>query len=106
YRTIQDCDFIIQPACAEGVPGGALETMKYGLIPVMSKESNIPEARELGSLLETSSLEEVKQALNFVTNLPTQELTRRAAATIKTIETSYTQDIFVDDVKKAVDQIV
>lgn len=105
YDTLSDCNFIIQPAAAEGIPGGVLETMKYGLMPIVTKECNLPEASEVGYMLDGYSVAEVKKAITHMASLPVETLEEKAKAAKKVIATVYTPRNFMDDIKKAVKEV-
>jgi hypothetical protein len=106
YDIISQCNFIIQLSVAEGVPGGVLETMKYGLIPVVSRECNIPEATDIGCLLPEVTVEAVKRAVESVSGLSAETLQKKAESTIHTIQTIYSPEVFTQDIKKAVIGII
>ncbi len=106
YTTLNECDFVIQPSAAEGVPGGVLETMKYGLIPIVSQECNMPEAEQAGCLLPAATVEEVRQAIARMACLPAEQLRAKARQTIATISAVYTPRNFINDIKRATSEIV
>lgn len=106
YEIVNTCNYIIQPAVAEGVPGGVLENMKYGLMPIVSQECNIPEASEIGFLLPEVTVESVRESLQTITSLPVLELQNKAKKTIEVIKNTYTPDNFVNDIKVSVKEIV
>lgn len=102
YKLINTCDFVIHPSCAEGIPGGVLDTLKYGLIPIVSKECNIVNANKLGILLEHSSLEEIKQAIGSVASQPASWLKERSELCIAEGKTTYALEAFKNDFKAAI----
>ena len=102
YELMNSCDFVIQPSCAEGIPGGVLDTMKYGLIPIVSRECNIVNAKSLGIQLETSSVAEIRRAISFAAGQSGQWLSEHAKMAIGETQTLYTPRAFMDDLKKAV----
>ncbi|PJE60052.1 MAG: hypothetical protein COU85_00390 [Candidatus Portnoybacteria bacterium CG10_big_fil_rev_8_21_14_0_10_44_7] len=106
YNLISSCDFVIHTSGAEGIPGGVLDTMKYGLIPVVSRECNIINAAKIGRQLETCSVEEIKQNLDFVSGRPAKWLIEHAQMSIVETETTYSSESFRGDFKKAVAKIV
>lgn len=58
YELVDRCAFIISPSCAEGQPGGVVECMHQGLIPVVSKETNI-DTGDYGITLKDCSIEKI-----------------------------------------------
>jgi len=62
YELVDRCAFIISPSCAEGQPGGVVECMHQGLIPVMSKEPNI-DAGDYGILFKECFVEEIRDTV-------------------------------------------
>jgi|GEM_PF-1303801 len=106
YEVINSCNYIIQPSAAEGVPGGVLETMKYGLIPIVSKECNIPEAEKCGYLFPEVTVEEVKKALEVVSGPPVEILRQKALETVQAVATVYSPGTFTEDMKKGIMEII
>lgn len=105
-QIIDLCNFIIQPSAAEGVPGGVLETMKYGLIPVVSKECNIPEAEQVGFMLPDFKVETIKETLKTLAGWKVDDFDRKAMATIETIKENYSPEKFILDIKNSIQEIV
>jgi glycosyltransferase involved in cell wall biosynthesis len=106
YELINKCDFVIHPSCAEGIPGGVLDTVKYGLIPIVSRECNIVNAGKLGILLENSSPEEIKQAVNFVASQSTAWLQEHSQLCITEGKTTYALEAFKNDFKSAIKKTI
>jgi glycosyltransferase involved in cell wall biosynthesis len=61
---LESCHFFILPSQSEGFPTSVVEAMQQGLIPLISKGCNFPEALEAGMALETGTNEkEIIKAL-------------------------------------------
>ena len=105
-QVINNCDFVIQLSAAEGVPGGVIEVMKYGLIPVVSKECNVPESQDCGYLLPLVTVEETKKAMEHVCNLPAEKLQSLARLAIQTIQTNYSPEAYTADLKRSISEII
>lgn len=47
-QLLRDSDFFVLPSRAEGFPGSVIEAMSYGVVPLITKECNFPEAISSG----------------------------------------------------------
>lgn len=84
YRLIDKCAFAIHPSCAEGQPGSVLECMLHGLIPVLSRESNI-DTDDYGVTLKDCSVEEILRTVNDLAGRPPEwcaEMSRKAGMAV------------------------
>ncbi len=105
YQIIDLCSFVIQPSSAEGIPGGVLDCMQYGLIPVVSKECNIA-SDDCAIVLEQTNLSTVRQAMLALSAEPATALAGRARQAVYLAKTKYTPRAFMDAIKQGVEQIV
>lgn len=69
YELVSLCNFVILPSCSEGQPGSVLDCMHYGLIPIVSKESNI-DTDDFGVTLKNCSIEEIKEVVQELSSRP------------------------------------
>lgn len=101
YDLINSCNFVIHASRAEGIPGGVLDTMKYGLIPLVSTECNIVNAGKIGMLFKDSSVSEIKSAIEFVTKQNTGWYKEHSLMSIEEVQKNYSLESFREDLKKA-----
>ncbi len=71
YTLMNACNFVIFPSCAEGQPGSVLECMNQGLIPIVSRESNV-DVHDCGIMLERSSSDEIAAVVNDLMQRPVE----------------------------------
>jgi glycosyltransferase involved in cell wall biosynthesis len=71
---INECTFVIFPSCSEGMASGVLTCMNHGLIPIITKECGININPSIGFLLDDYKLETIKQKVNEVSQLNSDEL--------------------------------
>jgi glycosyltransferase involved in cell wall biosynthesis len=71
--------FLIFPSCAEGQAGSVVAAMHAGLIPIVTKEVGV-DVEGFGFVLENASVETIKKMIGYVSELPAEELKRRAKA--------------------------
>lgn len=105
YELAERCAFVINPSCAEGQPGGVVECMHQGLIPVVSKESNI-ETSDYGFVLETCSIPEIAKAIRDLSGSPPErcaEISRKIR--MVTME-KFSATFFVQNLKKIIQEAV
>ena len=67
-RVLLDCDYFIQTSRSEGLPGGLIEAMSYGIPVLITKGTNLTDVvtkYKNGYIAETS-VEGIRKLLNFV----------------------------------------
>jgi glycosyltransferase involved in cell wall biosynthesis len=64
YDIVDRCVFVIHPSATEGQPGGVVQAMHSGLIPVISKHCGL-DIENWGILLIDCSLEEIHAAIDI-----------------------------------------
>ena len=90
-RLLNRSHFYILPSFSEGFPTSVLEAMAAGLIPVISRGCNFPDALEAPIGIEVSpNPEAVREALEVAAGLDPAERTRRAEAARSLIRDHYT----------------
>lgn len=86
---------MVYPSCAEGSSGAVVNCMHQGLIPLVSRESgvDVPVAE---SILRSSSVECIREAVLRVSMLSPQELSDWSHETWKYASTHYTRPVFLE----------
>jgi glycosyltransferase involved in cell wall biosynthesis len=100
-----NCLGLIFPSCSEGGGGSVLACMHAGLIPIVSYESSVDIDDDFGLTLKTSSIEEIKDAVQRIANLPAEELQRMARRAWEFARANHTQERFAEEYRKAVESI-
>lgn len=71
---LETCDFIIYPSFVEGVPGAVLNSMKSGLIPIVSPYASFDDIERFGFKLESATIESIDKAITWAENLSENEI--------------------------------
>jgi glycosyltransferase involved in cell wall biosynthesis len=102
---INQCVGVVFPSCSEGGGTSAITCMQAGLIPIVSYETNI-EVEDFGFTLNVSSIEEIKESVYTVSDLPTEELKIRSRKAWEFCRTHHTREKFVENYRDVIDQIM
>lgn len=105
YELVNKCNFIILPSCGEGQPGSVLDCMQYGLIPVVSKESNIDTAN-FGVTFEQCTVEAIAAVVQDLASRPLEWQRDKVARTREVTLTEYSRDIFYQNFRCSVLQLL
>jgi glycosyltransferase involved in cell wall biosynthesis len=99
------CVGLIYSSCSEGASGGVVTCLHAGLIPIISYESGI-DIDDFGFLLKDCSIENIKESIRMVANLPAQKLRERARQAWEFARANYTREKFADEYRKIVTDII
>jgi glycosyltransferase involved in cell wall biosynthesis len=99
------CNWTISATACEGQPGATLECMASGLIPILSKESNI-DLEDFGVLLPDEDIDTIRSTILSASQMDKKDCERRAKTVSSVIQRKYNPEQFKDSFKRAVSQIV
>jgi glycosyltransferase involved in cell wall biosynthesis len=99
------CNWTIAATCAEGQPGGVIECMAYGLVPILPISANI-DVGHFGFQFSDSSIDSITSTICSLSKLPVNECQHRASIMRSILSTEYTADKFTQNFKSAVLEIV
>jgi hypothetical protein len=105
YAVLNRCNFVLYPSCSEGQPGSVIECMHKGLIPIVSRESNI-DTGDFGITLDTCSVEEIHRVVQEVSRKPVEWYRERSIRTRYTAQKYYTEERFLANFRDAVEYII
>jgi len=105
YEIIEKCNFVIQPSCNEGTPGGVLDCMQYGLIPIVTKECNI-DVKDFGVLLDDYYVETISKAIDRVSEEQSELLKKRYTITRQNIFANFSEELFLKNIKNYIKTII
>lgn len=71
---MQRCNFIIYPSGSEGMPGAVLNSMKNGLIPIVTQWAAFDEIKEFGYLLEDWSVDSIGEGVTWSKSMGRKEI--------------------------------
>lgn len=98
YELINKCAFNIHLSCSEGSPGGVVELLQYGVIPVVSYESNIS-VKDFGFQLKTHRLEEIINTVQGLSKLPAGKAKELSLNTRHTGNSKFSSAVFLKNLK-------
>jgi len=105
YETIKKCNYVIQPSAHEGMPGGVLDCMQYGLIPIITPGCNI-DTKNFGFTLNSFQIEDINMIIQKILSETNENLLGRAKLSREEILKNYNEQIFLKDIKKHIQSIV
>ncbi len=98
------CSFVIHPSCAEGQPGAVLDCMRYGLIPVLTRENNI-DIVDLGFEI-SSSIPDIAEKITGLSRISVEDCRRLADNTRHAITVSYSEEQFFRNIRSSIQTVV
>jgi hypothetical protein len=99
------CNWTISATACEGQPGGTLECMAYGLIPVLTAGANI-DLENFGILLPENSVADIQKKIFAAAEMDEEECRQRANLTATEIQEKYSPEKFNINFKNAVQRII
>ncbi|OKH42418.1 glycosyl transferase family 1 [Calothrix sp. HK-06] len=96
---------LIYPSACEGQAGAAITAMQAGLIPVLSYETGA-NVYDFGVILKDCSIENIKAAIEFVSNQPTEELKTMSRKAWEYARNNHTKECFAVAYRNAVLDII
>jgi hypothetical protein len=100
FKELTDkCAFALSLTCAEGMPGGVLDCMGSGIIPVVNRESGIDTGR-FGVQLDASTVPALREVLAKIANTPPDVCRRLAEETFREASTRYTLECFSQNIER------
>lgn len=100
------CLGLVYPSCSEGGGGGVISCMHAGLIPLVSRESSVVINPGYGVVLEESSLEEIRAAVQQVAALPAVELQQMARKAWEYARAQHTREVFAAEYRRVIETIL
>lgn len=104
-RIVNNCVGLVYPSCSEGQCGGIVTCMHAGLIPIISYESGV-DVHDFGVILQDCSTEEIKNSIQRVSSLSTQELELMARNAWEFARANHTRETFANAHRKAISTIM
>lgn len=84
------CNFIIYPSGSEGMPGAVLNSMKNGLIPIVTRWAAFDEIETLGYILDDWSVLAIDKGVHWSESLDQKTIIELKKASSKYVESTYT----------------
>lgn len=101
------CNFLIYPSCTEGgCPGAVINSMFYGLIPIVTKWAAFDQIKQFGYLLEDMTIESLGRAVDWSQNLSVENIEKLSHACQRYIQENFTLSVFRKDLTVALNEII
>jgi hypothetical protein len=100
------CIGLIYPSCSEGGGGGVITCLHASLIPIVSYESSVDINEEFGIVLKNCSLDEIKNSINIISDLPKEKLESMARKAWEFARENHTNEVFFREYKNAIAKII
>ena len=96
---------LIYPSCSEGQAGSVITALHAGLIPITTHQSGV-NAEPFGVELKTPSVEEIINAIKYVSSLPETDLKLRSIAVWNYAQRYHTREQFKKSYASFIDVII
>lgn len=93
------CNFIIYPSGSEGMPGAVLNSMKHGLIPIVTKWAAFDEVGEYGYVLEDWTVDAIEKGVAWSRSLSPESVLDLKLKCAKYIYDTYTIERYKKEFK-------
>lgn len=105
YELVDKCAFVIHPSCAEGQPGSVVECMHQGLVPVVSRETNI-DTKDFGITLNNCAVEEIIKVVQDLSQRPADWVKEMSLRTRRAAVTEFSEGAFLQNYKDAIQHVI
>lgn len=100
------CIALIHPSCSEGGATSVVACMHAGLIPIASVESAIDIRPEFGVVLKTSSIEEIREAMQGIAGLSPRRLQEMAQAAWREARDNHSPETFTKEYTRLMSDVL
>lgn len=97
YDITKRCNFIIYPSGSEGMPGAVLNSMKVGMIPIVTRWSAFDEIKEYGYLLQKWDIESIGKGIEWSKMLTENVIISKKLACRSYVLNNHTLDNFMNE---------
>lgn len=107
FRQVTDrCVALVFPTCSEGQSGSTVTALHAGLIPIVSYQAGVDVQPDFGVVLQTCSIDEIKDAVSHIANLPPAELRDMAERALHFARTHHTRERFLETYRQVIHELV
>jgi glycosyltransferase involved in cell wall biosynthesis len=105
YELMSACNCAILPSASEGQPGGIVECMHRGLIPIVSRETHV-DVRDHGIVLPDCSVGSIRAVVTEVMARPASWHEAASAGTYQEAITDFTPEVFHSRFRDAMEAVL
>ncbi len=99
------CVGILSASCSESRSGSVIGGMHAGLIPIVNYESGV-DVDDFGVMLKSCSVEDIKQAVQAIANLPVAELKGMGRRAWESARKHHTRERWAEEYRNAIMTII
>ena len=99
-----ECCFVVLPSCSEGVATAVITGMNHGLIPLITKETNIESPT--GEIFKDYRVETVEEAIVRWSNKESNLLSEDSARTLQFARDTYSLVNYSNRISTILDEII
>jgi len=99
------CGFVVLASCAEGMPGGTLDCMARGLIPLISREAGIDTDR-IGITFHENSINTIREVIAQMAAVSPESCRRMAQTAYRQATTRYALETFSRRIEQILEAIL
>lgn len=103
---LKSCVGIVYPSCCEGGGGSVLTCMQGGLIPIVSYETSVDIKDNYGVMLEDSSTDEIKKAVQHVSGLSELKIKEMSYSAWEFARANHTKETFIKNYRDVIEEIL
>lgn len=96
-KIVARCNFVIYPSGSEGLSGSLLNSMKNGLIPIVTRWAAFDEINDYGHVLSDWSVTAIDEAMQWAIAIPKEKVTARKKACQEYVLNNFTIERFCSD---------
>ena len=97
---------LVYPSCSEGQNGGTVTCMHAGIVPIVSRESGVDVTAETGTVLENSSIEEMRARVLEIARTSPEALQAKSRRAWGWVREHHTRERFTTGQRAALLEIV
>ncbi|MDO9464750.1 MAG: glycosyltransferase [bacterium] len=105
YKLMDKCAFVIHPSCAEGQQGSVIECMLQGLIPMVSRDTNM-DVNDFGIMLNTCCIKEIVETVQDLSQRSPKWCKETSQRTHKIAITDYSEETFLSNLRNHIKHII
>lgn len=101
------CNFLVYPSCTEGgCPGAVINSMLYGIIPIVSPWAAFDDIEQIGYLLKELNETSIDEAIKWTDRLSSDEIFTLSEKSKKYANENYNLHVFENDIYESLKSII
>lgn len=105
-KIVSKCNFLIYPSGTEGCPGAVINSMKMGLVPIVTPWAAFDGIESLGYVMKDWSIESVEAGVNWALSLSKDEVENLSSRCREAVCKKFNLDRFAKQLKQFMQNII